>query len=190
MSYQSEEIYWDKAAADPNVERNFISDVSVGDCLRQIQPNIRFGKVLEIGCGIGRLTTELSRRGDDYEVYGIDISSKMLDLAPKSSVKYRTCDGRRIPYADEMFDSVYSMLVFQHIPDSAKAGYIKEAARVLKSGGIFLVQAVLGDHHADIDHGTTPDDMAAWFRDSGFAVETTKRDPERQQWLWITGVKQ
>jgi ubiquinone/menaquinone biosynthesis C-methylase UbiE len=182
--------YWDKAAEDPQVATKYIADVDLEECLEAIVKSLLVGSILEIGCGIGRLTTAIAERSPACQLHGIDISSKMLDLAPKSSVKYKSSDGRSIPYPDESFESVYSMLVFQHIDDAAMLGYIKEAYRVLKDNGVFRFQFVEGDHNGFVDHNHQLTEVRHWLQDAGFAIATIDKGLVHPQWTWITGVKQ
>lgn len=184
-----ERHYWDRASKDTDVERNFISSVDVETSIDQIMPYIRRGAVLEIGCGIGRLTTEVAKFLPTTQVYGIDISQKMLDLAPTSSVIYRQNDGRTIPFPDESFSSAYSMLVFQHIPDSAKQGYIKEVARVLQPKGTFRVQFVTGSHKGLVNYNTSIDKMVKWFEAAGLRLTALSEGTIHPEWAWITGLK-
>lgn len=189
-----EKAYWDKAAQDPNVATEYIADVDADKCLAAITPHLKPGKVLEIGCGIGRLTSELAMSRGGF-VYGIDISQKMLQLADKNTAwktytTYRQCDGRTIPFEDDFFESVYSMLVFQHIPDDAKIGYIKETYRVLKPGGTFRMQFVEGSHHSAMNHNTILANMVIWLNEAGFDVAEWESGLIYPEWTWITGVKE
>ncbi len=102
-------------------------------------------KALEIGCGPGRLMLPLS--ADFAEIHGIDISDEMIRLAaerlrgiPHAHVHHAgTSDLSMFP--DESFDFVYSYAVFQHIPSrEVVLGYLSDARRVLKPGGILKCQ--------------------------------------------------
>lgn len=198
MSVDQERKYWEAAADDPDVEKKYISSIDTQECLAAIIPHLKHHRILEIGCGIGRLTSELcmSSKMGCCNFHGIDISEKMIGLArentqQKPDVRYKVCDGRTIPdfACCAEFDSVYSILTFQHIPDEAKAAYIKEAARVLKTGGIFRVQFVEGDHQSEIDHNTTTANMESWFTDYGFGITSIEKGLICPEWTWITGVK-
>ncbi|HTT63112.1 MAG TPA: class I SAM-dependent methyltransferase [Bryobacteraceae bacterium] len=119
-----------------------------GELKRLRPPGRPFAKdlrALEIGCGPGRLLRPLS--GDFAEIHGVDISDEMIRLAAERL--------RDIPHAhahhaersdlsmfpDESFDFVYSYAVFQHIPSrEVVLGYLAEAHRVLKPGGILKCQ--------------------------------------------------
>jgi SAM-dependent methyltransferase len=102
-------------------------------------------KALEIGCGPGRLMLPLS--SEFAEIHGIDISDEMIRLAaerlrgiPHAHV-YHTEKSDLSMFADSAFDFVYSYAVFQHIPSrEVVLGYLAEARRVLKPGGILKCQ--------------------------------------------------
>jgi SAM-dependent methyltransferase len=103
------------------------------------------GAALEIGCGPGRLMRPLSRHFG--EIHGVDVSDEMIRLArqrlrntPNAHPHYGS--GRDLAmFPDEMFDYVYSYAVFQHIPSrDVVLQYLREARRVLKTGGVLRCQ--------------------------------------------------
>ena len=101
-------------------------------------------RVLEIGCGMGRLLRPLSPRV--ARVFGVDLSEEMLirareHCAALPNVELARTDGRLDFLTDGAFDFVFSHIVFQHLPRKAYAElYFREAFRVLVAGGIFRVQ--------------------------------------------------
>ncbi len=103
----------------------------------EIDPDDR---IVEIGCGVGRLTRELARRG--ARVDAIDVSAEMLELARGynaglENVRWRHGDGVSLTGIESASaDVCFSHVVFQHIPDPAiTLGYIREMGRVLADGG-------------------------------------------------------
>lgn len=190
MANQQRE-YWDKAAKDPDVERKYIADVELQDCLDAIVNSLMATSILEIGCGIGRLTEAIANNAPACQVHGIDISPEMLALTPKGSkVKYNLCAGIKIPYADESFDSVYSMLTFQHIDDEALKRYFRETYRVLKDNRVFRFQFVQGNQHNGlVDHNHDIEDVKAWLKDAGFVVAAVDAGLVHKQWIWVTAIK-
>jgi ubiquinone/menaquinone biosynthesis C-methylase UbiE len=98
-------------------------------------------RLLEIGCGIGRMTRHLAALFG--EVYAVDVSGEMIRQARErlgacANVRWletNGCDLRELP--DAHFDLVFSAFVFQHVPSAEVIrGNIAEAYRVLKAGGI------------------------------------------------------
>jgi len=102
-------------------------------------------KALEIGCGPGRLMLPMSRHFG--EIHGVDISEEMVRLAREKlagiphAFIHRTNGTDLAGFTDETFDFVYSYAVFQHIPSREVVfGYLQEARRVLKEGGLLRCQ--------------------------------------------------
>lgn len=101
--------------------------------------------ILEIGCGVGRFVKPLACLFK--RVCGVDISKRMLKTAKKycagmPNVTFRLNDGYSLDFLeDNTFDYCVSAGVFQHITHiEVIIGYIREAIRVLKPGGLFLFQ--------------------------------------------------
>ena len=72
-------------------------------------------------------------------VFGIDISEPIARAARAEDARIQAAvaDCRRLPYADESFDAVYSMGTIEHFDDSDTA--VREMWRVLKPGGRAIV---------------------------------------------------
>ena len=96
--------------------------------------------VVEVGCGLGRITRALARRC--REVRALDVSARMLELAREhnaalGNVEWVLGDGHSLAVIDDSSaDALVSFAVFQHIPDPATTlGYVREMGRVLRPGG-------------------------------------------------------
>lgn len=97
-------------------------------------------EVVEIGCGVGRLTRVIARRAAG--VRALDISERMLDRARElcsdlDNVSWVLGDGTSLQgIEDASADVCVSHVVFQHIPDpEITLGYVREIGRVLRPGG-------------------------------------------------------
>lgn len=104
-------------------------------------------RVLEIGCGVGRMSFALAKRFAVVEA--LDISSEMVNRANSlkehlgvKNVNFSVGSGRGLnQYSEESVDFAFSFVVFQHIPEVAIIeSYIREMGRVLKRGGLFRFQ--------------------------------------------------
>ena len=108
---------------------------------RANQPNEM--RILEIGCGAGRMTRALSMIFG--EVHAVDVSGEMVAkatarLAHLRNVRFVECDGYTLPVPDGSVGLVFSHIVLQHTPRHVTRGYVAEAFRVLRPGGDFLFQ--------------------------------------------------
>lgn len=95
-------------------------------------------KILDIGCGAGFLTNELSLQG--HEVHGVDLSEKSLEIAKKNDathqVKYHLASAYELPFQKQTFDVVCAMDLLEHVEKPLQV--IQEVGRVLKKGGLFF----------------------------------------------------
>ena len=92
------------------------------------------GKVLDDGGGYGFLKDCLNKsRNEEY--YNLDCSYEILKY---DNSKMRCIgEGEALPFKDEVFDNVVSGDVLEHVQDKLK--YLEEAYRVLKCGGVFIL---------------------------------------------------
>src|SRR5215472_17275605 len=102
-------------------------------------------RMLELGCGAGRMTRSFARRFE--EVYAFDISREMLSCARQidsreTNILWLLSNGADLAcVASDSMDFVFSYLVLQHLPVEALAlQYIREMLCVLKPGCPFLFQ--------------------------------------------------
>ena len=106
-------------------------------------------RVLEIGCGAGRVTRALA--GLFGEVHAVDISAEMVAQATAALARFPHAhvyqnsgsDLEVIPASN--FDFAFSTIVFQHIPSrEVIENYVSEVSRLLRPGALFKFQ-VQGD---------------------------------------------
>jgi SAM-dependent methyltransferase len=144
---------------------------------------------IEIGAGIGRLANKMGLLL--RSVAGFDVSGELLDIARReapSNVLYKKNDGRTLLGWD--VDLVYSMVTFQHLDGKTVRGYIDEAYRVLREGGILRFQFVEGNKHEDFDHKyLSYAEIEPWCRDAGFSSVTIKSGIMYPEWSWCTAIK-
>lgn len=99
-------------------------------------------KVLDFGCGSGRLAAFLSETGGiDY--VGADVSQALGDIARDNFkcefVKLDPQSGK-LPWAEGEFDAIFSIAVFHHFPSHAyRAQMARELRRIVKKDGYVIV---------------------------------------------------
>lgn len=102
-------------------------------------------RMLELGCGIGRMTGHLARIFG--EVHATDISGEMIRqarqrLAALANTRlYETSGYDFAELPDEFVDVAFSAFVFQHVPSAEIiSSNLRDAYRVLRTGGTFKFQ--------------------------------------------------
>jgi ubiquinone/menaquinone biosynthesis C-methylase UbiE len=111
--------------------------------LRRLEAGGLGSKVLDIGCGTGRLTIPLAERG--YDVCGTDINRDVIDIArdkgrkSKVSAHFVVAQAELLPFSNGVFDICIVDSVLEHVTDWKKT--INEVARILKTGGIAYFDA-------------------------------------------------
>jgi cyclopropane fatty-acyl-phospholipid synthase-like methyltransferase len=177
-------IFWDNAAADPDVRYKYIADAwaSTETFLNLIENNNdSWNNVLEIGCGIGRLIVPLADKYPECNFHGIDISDEMIKLAPKrNNIKYQEIINN--------LDLVYSMLVFQHIEHKEKINYIKLAHDNLKDGGSLFFQFVIGEENSPYSYQTSKSEIENILNNIGFH-SLIFSNHMHQEWMFVKATK-
>ena len=153
-------------------------------------------RVVEIGCGAGRITRALA--GLFGDVHGVDVSGEMIARA-KQALKDRPNahvyqnNGKDLDVLPPgPYDFAFSTIVFQHIPSrDVIYSYVREVHRLLRPGALFKFQ-VQGDATME----TSPDDtwLGVPFSDAD-AVEMAEKcgfEPRYRHgagdqyfWLWF-----
>lgn len=106
-----------------------------------IQPGDR---VLELGCGVGRIGRELAPFCGHWT--GVDISENMIThaqgrLADRPNVSFHQLHRSRLDMLpDQSFDKAYSIAVFCHMDKEDLYLYLQELNRVIKPGGMIFVE--------------------------------------------------
>lgn len=103
----------------------------------------KYMKVLDLGCGPGRLASRIAPQVTFY--YGVDVHKELLNIAEEHYKDYRNIifinhDGESLPmFGNETIDYVYERLMFIHITKENIIKYLAEAERILKPGGILNI---------------------------------------------------
>src|SRR3989344_2355970 len=97
-------------------------------------------KVLDLGCGNGRLLDLLRDKKINY--IGVDNSAALITLAQKRypAADFRIGDALKISFASNYFDKIYSVAVLHHIPsEELRLEFLEEVKRVLRPGGLLIL---------------------------------------------------
>lgn len=153
-------------------------------------------KVLEIGCGAGRVTRALANLFG--EVHAVDVSGEMIArassaLAALPHARVYQNNGMDLAIVPgENFDFAFSTIVFQHIPSrDVIENYVSEVSRLLRPGALFKFQ-VQGDTTLKTNDDDTwlgvsfsDDEAVAMATRCGFEPRYRHGAGEQYFWLWF-----
>lgn len=149
--------------------------------------NAQKGKILEIGCSVGRFLLACKKGG--WDVHGLDISNEAVELArkvvPDADIRCgKICDR---PWPDETFDRIVAYEVIEHMKDPLDS--IRTAGKLLKPKGQITISTPDWDSWAIRRHPTRNywPPFHIWFynekslcmllKRAGFAIVSIKRNP-------------
>ena len=175
-----------------------------------LQPTDR---VLELGCGVGRIGLEIAPKVLHWE--GADISANMLDVARKRLASQNNVGftelrrSQLVGLGDASFDKAYCVAVFIHMDKEDFFLYLQELARVLKPGGVLFfdtwnLASAVGwrrfmlevTQHRNADHSarkdvarnqfSTPEEVRAFLKGAGFETMLMMSD---SPWVQAVALK-
>jgi trans-aconitate 2-methyltransferase len=158
-------------------------------------------RILDVGCGDGKITAELARAVPRGAAVGVDASEEMIRFArqafppgPGLRVEFQAMDARRLRF-DDRFDLVFSNAALHWVDDHQ--AFLRGAAACLRPGGRLLVscggqgnaQEVFVVLRAEIRlkrwreffrklerpyffYG--PDEYRVWLREAGFTAQIVR----------------
>lgn len=97
-----------------------------------------FARVLDFGCGTGRMLREVHQAGVAAELWGVDINAASIDWCQRHltpEMQFAVCTSQpSLPFADGRFDFVYAGSVFTHLSELGDS-WACELHRLLGSSG-------------------------------------------------------
>ncbi|MFH8370750.1 class I SAM-dependent methyltransferase [Streptomyces sp. NPDC018031] len=129
--------YWETTGA----AHTFTHPLDRGLLARHISPGAR---ILDFGCGYGRLTAELDALGY-HRVIGVDPSAALVarGRAEHPGLRLERVEGPPLPYPDGEFDAALLFAVLTCLPgENAQRDTLAELARLVRPGGMLYVSDV------------------------------------------------
>lgn len=160
-------------SAEHPCERGLIDDLTHGLPIA--------ARVLDAGCGSGRMLTHLGTVRPDVDRVGVDISPAMVAEARRAAPLAELHVGRidALPFADASLDAVIAWYSIIHTPPQHLPTFFAEVRRVMRDGGRLVMgfQAGAGTRHIERGYGHRidllahlhdPDLVAGAARSAGF----------------------
>ncbi|MFO7796183.1 MAG: class I SAM-dependent methyltransferase [Promethearchaeati archaeon] len=153
-------------------------------------------KVLDVGCGAGIPTAKfLVKKG--FDVTGIDISERMIDLARENvpNGKFLKMDINNLDFPEESFDGIISVYTLFHIPKENHFKIFQNFYSLLKPEGVIMINTGISESESFSRFfgvkmfwsNHNPDKTLALVKDAGFSVlfeGILVRGGEYQYWIF------
>lgn len=123
-----DDLYLSSGASDVRAMRRALC----GDGAGNLGP-----RILDFGCGAGRMTRHLGAEAETGEVWGVDIHAEAIRWAQAHLPPFHfvtTTTAPHLPFEDRSFELVFASSVWTHIGDLDDA-WLLEVRRILKPGG-------------------------------------------------------
>jgi SAM-dependent methyltransferase len=153
-------------------------------------PINRNTRVLDFGCGWGRLYRYFLKDIAVANLLGIDVDQDCVDLC-RSTIpmgRFEKCNAKPpfAPAGDQSFDLVYAYSVFSHLSEETSLAWAGEFARILRPGGMLIV-TTLKQAHINVWERMMQSGGAHWeaaLRAAGFSVSQSRSNFDAGKFLY------
>lgn len=104
-------------------------------------------KVLDIGCGTANMSVGLLQIEPSVQIYGIDISANMLEIAARNipSGEFRKMNALEIDKLNENFDGVICAFCLPYISEAEVLEFMKKVSEILNPNGAIYLSTMIAD---------------------------------------------
>jgi ubiquinone/menaquinone biosynthesis C-methylase UbiE len=155
LGFRTVQLAYDTVAEDyatflPDTRAEAPLDLAMIDAFAEAVTSGDDARVLDAGCGAGRMSRYLTERG--CRVEGADLSSSMVAMARRDhrDLAFTVASLTELPYRDDQFGGVLLWYSIIHTPPAGQARIFAEACRVLRPAGHLLVGFQSGEGRRDV----------------------------------------
>ena len=164
-------------------KREVAPDDSRLRAIRSVLPARAGSLILDLGCGKGRFASRLAEEGS--RAVGLDLSAAML--AEGRGFGRVRGTARRLPFADQAFDAVIAVEVFEHL--AALDDVFAEMKRVLRPGGVVAIIDKNAGSWND-RRPWLPNLAVTWIDERRGRWMYPHGGPVRERWFWTRTLRE
>ncbi|MDY8137371.1 class I SAM-dependent methyltransferase [Aquimarina sp. 2201CG5-10] len=136
-------------------------------------------KVLEIACGPGNITRYLLKKRPDFKILGIDLSSKMIELAKinNPTAHFQIMDCRKIKDIDQKYDAIMCGFCLPYLEKEDAKQLIYDVFDLLENNGVFYISTMEDDYNKSGLEGPSSggeQKMYIHYHEEEYLIETIK----------------
>lgn len=126
-----------------------------------------FPKILDYGCGCGRVIRAMKSLLPSADLYGTDIDGEAIEWLAANYSRFGTFAVAPhlppLPYPDRTFDFVAGLSVFTHLPEDMQFSWLAELQRITKPGANLILST-----HGETHYGKFPPELLEVMKTKGF----------------------
>lgn len=136
-------------------------------------------RILEIGCGPGNIAHYLLKHNPHFQLKGLDVAEKMVELARKNnpSAVFEVMDIRQLDQLNEIFDGIVCGFCIPYVSKEECAKLIVDCANLLSEDGILYLSFVEGsEDQSGFKTNNTGDSVYFYFHDLEIIQEQLRKN--------------
>jgi len=104
--------------------------------------------ILEIACGPGNITKYLLKRRPDFKILGIDLASKMIELAKINNpdAEFKLLDCRNIGKIEKRYDAIMCGFCLPYLSKEEAIKLISDSSKLLNTNGVLYLSTMEDDY--------------------------------------------
>jgi SAM-dependent methyltransferase len=140
----------------------------INELLSSVHKSIdKCNKILDFGCGCGRMLFPLAKLVDPSKIFGTDIDNDAIKwLLQKANIFGGLKTNSHNPpldFKEATFDLIYSVSVFTHLPEKMQFEWLNELSRITVTGG-YVILSIHGNNHIK----KLPKELQGILKERGF----------------------